>query len=218
MSKIAMLTLTVGEEYQKKMAIGVESKVEYCQKWGYSLINETRQLDQSRPIPWSKIDLILRELPKWDYLVWMDADTMIINDKISIEQVLLMLPPNKNMLIGHDLNCLNTGVLIIKPSPRIQELFTKIQSTHQFDHHNWWEQRALIEFYYDYKDVIEILDRQKCHLINGYLSQIDPQYPFQFPNDKVKGDWCLHLAGIRNNEMIEKFMKELKGITKEWQK
>lgn len=193
---IAICTLTVGQRYQDNVALGVKSKTLYCHKWNYQFINETQQLDLTRPIPWSKIDLILRELPKVDYLVWLDADTIICNYDMTIESLLKMLPSHKTLLIGHDFNCINSGVMFIKNSSEMIELFTKIKNTSKYNRHIWWEQRALVEYYYDYKQLIEVLDHKNCHIINGYIKEIDPIYPFE------SDDWCLHLAGVRDSGQI----------------
>jgi len=205
---MALITLTVGDRYASMVEPAVRSKSGYCQKWDYPFINETRRLNESRPIAWSKIDLILRELPNYEYVVWVDADAFIMNQELPLEVFLLLLSDRQHMIIGEDLNCLNAGVLIIRRDQSMFRLLTEINATSLYDNHGWWEQRALIQLYWQHVDSIRVVPHRWCHLINAFSPKVDPKYPYR------PGDWCFHLAGFRDPDLISRVMGELEELSK----
>src|SRR5436305_122069 len=101
-ANIAVVTIAQGEEYQKCMRLGTQSKRAYCQKHGYDFIFSKDSSDPSRHIYWSKIFLILQVLennPSYQWVVWLDADTLIMNQDIPIED---LIDEKFNFLIGRD--------------------------------------------------------------------------------------------------------------------
>ncbi|KAI9817780.1 MAG: hypothetical protein M1827_000899 [Pycnora praestabilis] len=88
---------------------------------------------------WSKpayiLSLLLRELAKppgerLEWLLWFDADTVIMNPNIPIE---LFLPPSPDfdhvhLLVTHDWNGLNNGVFPVRVHPWSVELFAAVLS------------------------------------------------------------------------------------------
>lgn len=63
---------------------------EYANKHGYSYIKKIVNNDdyQDWHPTWIKIDVIKTYLPIFDYVVWIDADAIFHNDKISIEELI----------------------------------------------------------------------------------------------------------------------------------
>ena len=63
---------------------------EYSNKHGYSYIKEIlKNDDYSNWHPtWIKIDVIKKYLPLYDYVVWIDADAVFVNQDITIENLI----------------------------------------------------------------------------------------------------------------------------------
>lgn len=61
---------------------------EYANKHGYSYIKEiVKDSDYTEWHPtWIKIDVIKKYLPFFDYVVWIDADAVFVNQHIKIEE------------------------------------------------------------------------------------------------------------------------------------
>lgn len=59
--------------------------VAYAQKWGYGIHIETRSLDETRHIAWSKVLLLQRLLPLYDICVWVDDDILITDPDKPLE-------------------------------------------------------------------------------------------------------------------------------------
>jgi hypothetical protein len=85
--KIALCTLSYGDTYKKMVKYGIRNKERYCKKYNYPLITDESVIDLSRRTQWGKIKLILKYIDQYDYLVWIDADTYITNDAITLESL-----------------------------------------------------------------------------------------------------------------------------------
>jgi len=123
--KIAIGSLSIGEKYKNDTKYGRLTKINYCKKWGYDFIEDSSNTDKSRPLQWSKIKLILKYLSDYDYFVWIDADTLIMNQEISIESfiVRLMVPENKELIYSKEYSWVNTGVMFIKNTDFMNNFF-----------------------------------------------------------------------------------------------
>src|SRR5437016_1374629 len=87
---IAVITIAHGEAYQNLVKLGIENKHLYCKKHGYDFFCCEDSLDASRPICWSKIPLALKilNLSNYKWVVWIDADTLVMNLDIPLEEII----------------------------------------------------------------------------------------------------------------------------------
>ena len=90
---------------------------DYCNKWGYEYqYYNTCEYN----VYWCKIYLVLQLLNtnKYDYIMWLDSDTIIKNPNIELNSIINNY--HSDIFIGHDKNnyltILNAGVFIIKNS------------------------------------------------------------------------------------------------------
>ena len=102
------------------LALTWENKQKYCHKHGYQLYDGSVHVDPSRPPAWSKIKavqyLLLEEKEDCDWVMWTDADTVIMNSDIAITDFLpasnshdLIVAPDKGG--GY-----NSGVFVFRKS------------------------------------------------------------------------------------------------------
>lgn len=73
------------------------NKRDYADKHGYVFISRSREFaqqalraDQRRTV-WGKIDVIEKVLPKFDWLLWLDMDAVIMNSQQTIEELMTRL-------------------------------------------------------------------------------------------------------------------------------
>ena len=92
---------------------------EYCKKWKNIEYKFFDSCDKN--MYWCKLYLIYNELitNKYDYIMWMDSDTIIINQYINLKQILNIY--NYDIFISYDISLikndtLNAGCFIIKNS------------------------------------------------------------------------------------------------------
>ncbi len=112
-SDIALITLTVGEKFQEDTIIGVNNKRYYCEKHGYHFINYKKSLDEKRKLGWSKVLLTHDVMNNSDYkwIVWMDADTLIMNMDKKIEDI---IDEKYDLIIGNEGTEICSGVYLIR--------------------------------------------------------------------------------------------------------
>jgi len=90
-----------------------ESVQKYCDMHGYTYLFQTDyKNDLELPIYWKKIQIVLDHLPYYDYVVWLDSDSMITKYSTPLESVIDL---NKSILISTDFhNIFNSLVTFIR--------------------------------------------------------------------------------------------------------
>lgn len=126
--KIAILTIYNGQKFIEDTIYGKKTIINYCKKHCYDFIDDTTIIDNTREIQWSKILLIQKYLQKdYDYLVWIDADIIILNDEKKIEHFIERLMGDKQLMYSKDFGSwVNNGVIFIKNTPFMLEYFQEV--------------------------------------------------------------------------------------------
>jgi hypothetical protein len=212
--KIAVLTLAIGEKYREAVKIGIDSKIDYCRKNNYTFILGGEEIyDKIRPIAWSKIKLIEKYINDYDYIFCSDADVVIMNDNIKLEELISKYMTNSiKLLVTKDWQNINTGNIIVKNCCEIKKLLVDIYKQTQFINTGWWEQSAFINLYNNnsyIKEYTKVLTNS--HLINAYIIQFK-DYPLPENNKYRTGDFLIHLAGVDNINDIKNIMKICRDI------
>ena len=123
-SKICICSLSIGDEYKKVIKWGRETKIRYAEKHGYDFKDDEDIYDRTRHPAWSKVLLILRYLKFYDYLLWIDADTFIMNDEIMIPDLINKHLKHHDIMVAQDWKMINTGVILIKNTEWAYSFFT----------------------------------------------------------------------------------------------
>jgi len=191
--KFAVCSLILGDDYKKSMRLCTKTQEEHATRHGYTRITDESCWDQSRAHSWSKIPLLQKYLHDHDYLFWLDADVMIMNPERKIEEFINLLPPDKFLLIGHDINVINAGIFILRNCPLAHEFLADTWAKTQYINHPWWENAAFIDLWNSpkYRPFIEVIPRKYIQIMNAYDRIVDHQMHWR------PGDWALHLAGLR---------------------
>lgn len=95
------------------------NKIAYAQKYGYHVYDGSDYYDRSRPPAWSKIRAVqaLFDIEEpCDWVLWMDADTVIMNSNVRIEDF-LPADPTKDLIVVSDKGGgYNSGVFLFRNS------------------------------------------------------------------------------------------------------
>lgn len=194
---ITILTLAIGADYRKSLAKALLSKKQYADKHGYVYMEADESWwDRDRPIAWSKVRYIMDILSKLPdgALVWQsDADVLITNPDLRIEDhVLPLLPENKDMLLIYDAcHHLNSGNILMRNSPWCRDYWRRVNERKDCTYHIWWENMAMIK-------ELEENDGDKTHIqvtnqhkrFNAYVMGLEGE-PLWEP-----GDFLVHFAGV----------------------
>ncbi|CAG8610681.1 10209_t:CDS:2 [Dentiscutata heterogama] len=176
-----------------------ENKRDYAKKHGYSFVGRSEEFDQqshykNRRTVWGKIDSVEKILPHYDWVFWLDMDTVIANQSVSVEWLfekftemvggadnfkkinLVVARPQQDVTI-------NAGVFMIRNSEWSRRFLRTIQERRDLYHMHQMEQRAMWDLMNtpDYKDETLFLDRDD-HTFNT------------FPHMYVPGDFVVHWA------------------------
>jgi hypothetical protein len=131
------ITLNYIEDHNKNIT-------KYCEKHKNIEYEFITKYDKN--VYWSKIYLVLEKLltNNYDYVMWMDTDTIFVNNEIDIRNMLLLF--NTDIFIGYDSglnyseNTLNAGVFIIKNSINginfIKELIYNVENSKCINNNN----------------------------------------------------------------------------------
>lgn len=110
--RIKLVTL-----YDEKFeAIGkLSSKImaAYCAKRGYEFICYNHLPDRSRRANWNKVKIIEQELDGCDWVLWMDADSIPVNNNFAVERLISQCD-GKDLIISGDDAGLCSGIFLIR--------------------------------------------------------------------------------------------------------
>jgi galactosyl transferase GMA12/MNN10 family len=96
--------------------------VQYAQKHGYVVVDQSVLLDPSRPPAWSKIravqEMFASKKYSCEWVLWLDADTVIMNSSILLESIIPHTNEKIDLIVTTDRRfTANSGVWLIRNSP-----------------------------------------------------------------------------------------------------
>jgi len=207
--KICIASLSVGEKYKKIVEPGIITKKVYCKRHNYFFREDEDIFDTTRPPAWSKVKLILKCLEEdYDYVVWIDSDTLIQNFRKRIEEFIFSFQGKKDILMTKDFHMLNSGVIFIKNTKWAKDFFNQVYAQVQFIHDPNWEQTAIQYLLEDSKisEHVRVLEPYQQREFNSYYCN------FQ------KGDFLIHFPGcfrLGANNGLDDMMRRLYPFRKE---
>jgi hypothetical protein len=185
------------------------SKQRYAKKHGYDLLS-LRSFGTDKKNRYKNDDIgalrVLRTIEMseyYDVVMWIDADSIITNDNISINE--FPLDDNFCFYASWDWNgrySMSTGNFIIQPNQSMnyfEGFFHQIR-------HNYNSEQETINVMYrnDPKNIIKILDHKFLGSIpskelykDAWATRPQPFYPW------TKDSFLLHLTGAPNKKRIE---------------
>jgi hypothetical protein len=189
--KIALLSLSIGTIYKQKTKWSRTNKINYCKRHNYDFIEHDSVYDNKYPIPWSKIHLIHKYIDKYDYVVWMDSDLLIMNEDIKLE-TLISKYNNYDMIIGSDWKKPNTGCWFVKNSEFSKKFLPLVfENKYEIDCDRYGD--------YEQGSVINLYDKNhldcKFHIKIANPNEINSYWFNYYP-----GDFILHFAGATSGD------------------
>jgi len=121
--KLNIAIITLETRNSDMLSIHNNNVKEYCKLHDYVYIFKNKYENELKlPIYWKKLQFVndVLENNDFDYVLWLDSDTLIIDKTISLESI-LEDSDNYSIYMGKDLNTkfnLNAGVFLIKNDMR----------------------------------------------------------------------------------------------------
>jgi hypothetical protein len=205
-----ILTLAIGDDFRKALAPGLESKRAYAAKHGYTYIQGGEEFwDRNKPIPWSKVGFVLHVLeglPEGALVFLSDADVLITNPEVRLEeQVLPLLPENKDLLMTIDAcGHINSGNMLMRNSPWLRDWWGRVGQQGDLLYHIWWENAAMIRLLETVPADLAKTEITPEHVrFNAYLRGL-PGQPLWTP-----GCFLVHFAGVYSTKEMETLQAEI---------
>jgi hypothetical protein len=119
---------------------------DYAGRYGYDVvIGDGDSL--GRPPAWGKIPLLQRLLQSYDFVLWIDADALILDSTVDVETEI----PTSAFQAFVVTTCVpgaglspNTGVWALRTGARTQRFLSEIWRQEDLANHEWWEQAAVM--------------------------------------------------------------------------
>lgn len=230
--RIALLSLSYGEHYKQVTKYGNVTKLQYCKKNDYDFFDEDTVVDPLRPPAWGKVRQILLHLQRYDYVMWIDSDTFVMDQNRLVEDLILEEMNGRDILIAQDWKLINSGVMVIRNTPWARKFFELVYEQTQFIHHSNWEQAAIIDLYEknisNAHDHFTLLPLFKQNKMNSYWYSYDFHtcYILHFPGcwrnntdlslSTVMNIYCPVRKDEENEEAYLSRMKWLEFESKEY--
>lgn len=221
---IAMITCH-DENYRELASVTVPVKEAYCQKWGYEFVCRTSDFFYNNTyngnpsdllIGFEKLKMVLdvfEERPHLDWIHWSGTDVLITNYNVRLENI---VDDDYHIVVCFDGNGMNVDSMLIKNSKVGRGLMRWIlDNVENYRHHWWYEQQAMIDFYFQDplgKDIIKALPQR---VMNSYIYDLYPEWRTKphidhtgHDGDWQEGDFMLQLPGLPTQQRID-IMKEI---------
>lgn len=137
---------------------------------------------------WNKIPPCIYELPKYDYIFWIDADAIIANMDFDIRNLF----SDKDIYISKDCNGYNFGIFAVKNSLVGITFLKRVDNSHDsYKRSKFREQDAAKDLINN--EYINNTEEIPIKMWNCY----DDMYGCQLNNVFADGDFILHLPSER---------------------
>jgi hypothetical protein len=142
--RAALVTLATGN-YKELLKFTGPTLESYARKWGWDYLPFTESMDESRPDAWSKIRIIASGLAKFDYIIYVDSDAVILPD---VPNMLHDLPLDAEFAwVTNPINKIqtpNAGVMIVRNTESCRQLMDLAYEQTDLIYDAWWDQIALM--------------------------------------------------------------------------
>ncbi|MGW8177373.1 MAG: DUF273 domain-containing protein, partial [bacterium] len=168
---------------------------------------------------WAKVGILSNLLPKYDAVLWIDADAFIMRPDLKLEK---LFPKGKDLYLAPDAVNLNCGVMFIRNTPWSSQLMDRWQEMGLTDDDwyctefltgawiNNYEQGALNQLYFkNWNSIMLHTEIMPAWKINAHLQDEYWRVPRDQDLQYSKESFILHLAGIptpRRMELIDEYL------------
>jgi hypothetical protein len=186
-----------GPSFSEIAEITNESTKEYCGLHGYDYLIMDKNPDPSRQISWGRTFLVRENIGKYDWILCLDADIMIMNHTIKLEH---LIDNDYHVIVAASdgkIERINTGSILWRASDCSSKIIEKLYADDEFPNKGYWEQSTLIKLIKKYPELLDSIKIVNPRWMNSH-------YHYWFGNENYQhGDFCVHLAGSDNDYRFE---------------
>lgn len=185
MKKIAICQLADVNYYEKRKSC-IDSVATYCNEKGYDYLGSVGTLDKSTHLCYQKPLKLLHHFDEYEYLCWLDMDTVIANRNFDLYNYLSN--SKQDILHAKDLggNALNSGVLFFRRNDFSLQVLNEWWESRLIGTNKPWRQGGNCE------DQGRLADILKKH---NKLNSVNPHHFNIHPTLYNRGDFLIHFMG-----------------------
>jgi len=191
----AIVSLGAGPQ-QRLLALAARSFRPYAARHGYDLHLHTEGVDTSRPLPWSKVRLLQRLQESYELLLWLDADTVIVDQRTDLAGELD--PARFLALVEHAAGggrFPNSGVMALRTGATCARFLDDVWAQEDLIEHRWWENAAICRLLgYELEPVVR--PGPPTTLRTQHLQLLDPRWN-AIPDAPARRPHIRHYPGYR---------------------
>lgn len=171
----------------------------YAEQHGYEIVVGDGN-GQGRPPPWGKVPLLQRLLKQYDFVLWVDADALILDASVDLETIV----PADAFQAFAITTCApgvgtspNSGVWAFRAGARAQRFLAEVWEQDDLVFHRLWEQAAVMRLTGWTIEVPFVKERpsdwDEGTFVLGEEWDMIPQLPIGYAAGKIR-----HYAGWAN--------------------
>jgi hypothetical protein len=135
----AIASLGVGP-HERLLRLAARSFRPFADRHGYDLHLHTELADATRPAPWSKIPIQRELLERYETVVWLDSDLVIVDGREDLPA------PEFMGLVEHvtkEGRMPNSGVWALRAGQDARRFLDEVWAQEDLTDHRWWENAAI---------------------------------------------------------------------------
>jgi hypothetical protein len=154
-SSRAICSLATGDAYRALLARSALSYERYAIRWGWDLVLSAEDLAEGRPASWARIPLLRALMDDYEWLLWLDADVVIVDLEADIGAE---LRPDRDLYLVEQCwdgtftagsrakqYTANAGVMVIRSGEWAKSFLDEVWARISYVDHPWWENAAILE-------------------------------------------------------------------------
>ena len=126
--------------HERLLRLAARSFRPFARRHGYDLQLHTEVVDPSRPAPWSKVPIVHDLLGRYEKVVWLDSDLMIVDPREDLPDPDLMALVEHTTKTGR---MPNSGVWVLRGSEDARLFLDAVWAQEDLIDHRWWENAAI---------------------------------------------------------------------------
>lgn len=171
----------------------------WAQRHGYDLDLRLTTPSPERPPSWGKVRVVAERLDSHDVVIWLDADTVVVDPKPDLAALVDRRRPLA--LVAHRYHgqtVPNLGVFVLRSTRTTRRLMADLWSMEEYLQHRWWENAALLDLLgYDISSEPIRLERPTS--LNKRIVQLDVAWN-SIDLDPSASPIVKHYPGLSNDE------------------
>lgn len=127
--------------HKRLLAIAERSFQPFAARHGYDLHLHDEVVAPDRPVPWSKIPILRDLVQRYDLVLWLDSDLMVVDPSQDVPE-----PDGLMAMVKHTTKegeMPNSGVWVLRGGEEAVRFLDEVWFQKDLIDHKWWENAAI---------------------------------------------------------------------------